>query len=330
MRSVVSGDNGSVLTKVSSVGRSRMKASDFLNRAGNKGATMKPVVAKDISFRKDVNNGGLRSRIPSSLIPQHMAVTEKSFLPPEDKDRECWYDEEEKMWVSVIFPRTVPSGRRDVELLEKWLEEKLAECRGGKTTGATSEEGVKDQLNILMIGFREIVRQTAVGCSERGMLLDKIWKGVSSLLDNVVLQMQDTILSCEERMNALNLRASRHETDVLEMKVRHEQEVKNLQQTIGHKWGKRVDVLKRALMESEERAGGVAGFQRSLNVWWPKFELYSDSVLLEMLRGEDYGGGGYDEDDEYMLPDEALVGDVRRIVEMCLVNCNLVQEDRDN
>ena len=70
---------------------------------------------------------------------------------------------------------------------------------------------VKEQLNVLMIGFREVVRQVATNCTERGMLLDKIWKSMSGLLDFVVREMQDTIISCEGRMGDLNLRASRHE-----------------------------------------------------------------------------------------------------------------------
>jgi hypothetical protein len=189
------------------------------------------------------------------------------------------------------------------------------------------EEGVNEQLNVLMIGFREIVRQTAVGCAERGMLLDKIWKCISSLLDSVVSQMQETILSCEERMNALNIRASRHEADILEMNQRHEQEVRNLQQSIGHKWGKRVEVLKRALIESEERAGGVEGFRHIMKMWWPKFGHYSDSVLLEMVGGEEEEAE--EEEENYLLPDEALAADIKRIVDKCLVNYSLVEKDEE-
>lgn len=68
---------------------------------------------------------------------------------------------------------------------------------------------VKEQLNVLMIGFREVVRQVSVQCTDRGMLLDKIWKAMSGLLDFVVKEMQDTIIACEGRMADLNLRASR-------------------------------------------------------------------------------------------------------------------------
>ena len=83
------------------------------------------------------------------------------------------------------------------------------------------------------------------------MLLDKIWKSMSGLLDYVVREMQDTIIACEGRMGDLNLRASRHEADILQMKERHANEVKVLTQSIGHKWGKRVEVLKQALLTKE-------------------------------------------------------------------------------
>lgn len=156
------------------------------------------------------------------------------------------------MWENKIFPAMHPSGRQDVELLDKWLTDSLAGLGVLEEMSVQSRSAtVREQLNVLMIGFRELVRQVSTQCTQRGMLLDKIWKAMSSLLDFVVGEMQSTIVGCEQRMNDLNLRAGRHESDMLDMKSRHDSEIKVLTQSIGHKWGKRVETLKQALLEKE-------------------------------------------------------------------------------
>ena len=98
-----------------------------------------------------------------------MAVTEKSMFPPEDTEgRKFWYDEKEQVWVSVIFPSMKPSGRHDVALLDDWLNRALAEKALEKGMSSENQSAmVKEQLNVLMIGFREVVRQVATSCTER-------------------------------------------------------------------------------------------------------------------------------------------------------------------
>ena len=94
---------------------------------------------QDVSFLKDaMEKSSLMGRIPPSLIPDHMAVTEKSMFPPDDTEgRKYWYDEKEQIWVSVIFPSMKPSGRQDVSLLDDWLNRSLAEkVRGSEEYGA--------------------------------------------------------------------------------------------------------------------------------------------------------------------------------------------------
>ncbi|GMI16672.1 hypothetical protein TrLO_g10838 [Triparma laevis f. longispina] len=252
-----------------------------------------------------------------------MAVTEKSMFPPaSESGRKFWFDEKEQMWVSVIFPSMKPTGRHDVELLDQWLNRALAEKALGE--GMSSEEQsvmVKEQLNVLMIGFREVVRQVSVQCTDRGMLLDKIWKAMSGLLDFVVKEMQDTIIACEGRMADLNLRASRHEADILQMKERHANEVKVLTQSIGHKWGKRVEVLKQALLGKEKNLQLYSKSVNLLEKWFPSFENYADTVLKNLLPTSNATAI----ETMVMLPEEAVLKDVRRIVDATLVNVELYE-----
>ena len=177
-----------------------------------------------------------------------------------------------------------------------------------------------------MIGFREVVRQVSVQCTDRGMLLDKIWKAMSGLLDFVVKEMQDTIIACEGRMADLNLRASRHEADIMQMKERHKNEVKVLTQSIGHKWGKRVEVLKQALLVKEKDLQTYSKSVSLLEQWFPSFENYADTVLKNLLPESTDSAI----ETMVMLPEEAVLKDVKRIVDSTLVNIDLYEGEESD
>ena len=277
------------------------------------------------------------------MIPPSQRVTEQSMFPPEDTSRECWFDDETKLWVSVVFPSNKPTGRQDVAMLDEWLTRALAKAAlegrpkdygnggdgnnnnnshlqqsggGGGGGGVdavadkTSGDVVRDQLNVLMIGFRELVRQVSTQCHDRGRLLDKIWKSMSSLLDYVVKEMRGTIAACEERMGNLNLRASRHEADMLLLKEQHAQEVKTMTQSLGHKWGSRVEVLKQELIEKEHELRTNIETVKLLGKWFPNFDNYSRSVFTDLLPPV----LTTEMAKMLLLPDEALKNDLQRTV----------------
>ena len=142
----------------------------------------------------------------------------------------------------------------------------------------------------------------AATCSERGELLDRIWKATSSLLDVVAEEMGGTVEKCERRMADLNLRANKHEGVVGRMRRDHGEELRRLTQSVGHKWGKRVEALKVALMEKESEARVHGGTVELLRVWFPRFENYSGTVMRELVGKKDKrkgeGGGEKGEREE--------------------------------
>ncbi|GMI30458.1 hypothetical protein TeGR_g15240 [Tetraparma gracilis] len=285
---------------------------------------------KDTSFLKDTGNKlGLQSKIPPSLVPASQAVTATSMFPPDDPKVETRYDPDTGMWENKIFPAMHPSGRQDVELLDKWLTDSLAGLGVLEEMSVQSRSAtVREQLNVLMIGFRELVRQVSTQCTQRGMLLDKIWKAMSSLLDFVVGEMQSTIVGCEQRMNDLNLRAGRHESDMLDMKSRHDSEIKVLTQSIGHKWGKRVETLKQALLEKEYELQNNLETVTLLQRWFPSFLNYAGTVMNDMLP-RDADDDRNDVDLMVALPEEALMDDLDRVVQHCLMDTKLVKVDEE-
>ena len=268
----------------------------------------------------------MKSHIPPSLIPPAQAVTEKSMFPPDDPGRECWFDEDEKLWVSVIFPSKKPSGRQDVLLLEQWLNQALAEQAIAPGAGPERTSAVvKSQLDVLMVGFREVVRQVAAACAERGRLLDKIWKSMSTLLEFVVKEMRGTIAACEDRMGDLNLRASRHEHDMLLLKELHAQEVKIMTQSLGHKWGGRVEVLKQELISKENELLVNLETVRLLKRWFPNFNNYSHTVFTDLLPAN----MSSEMTMMLLLPEEALKQDMLRTVSCTISDMKMVSCKED-
>ena len=109
-------------------------------------------------------------------MPKHLQVIEKSIFPPSDDSRATTFDPSDQMYHTVVFPALKPAGRRDVALLESWLDEQLQKLGGAGAFGrggsggsrrakpgagveTSSAETVREQLKLLTIGFNEVVRQ---------------------------------------------------------------------------------------------------------------------------------------------------------------------------
>ena len=280
---------------------------------------------RDVSYLRDTPKRELCASLPPSLIPESEMVLEKTMFPPEDKNRQCWYDPDEKVYVSVAFPSQRPTGRHDVALLEEWLTRALGEDEWmNNVNDENRNQIVRDQLAKLQIGFREIVRQVTVTCPERGQLLDRIWKSTSSLLEYVMKQMQTTILTCQQRMEQLNLRAGKHESDLLNMKNRHEEELKILSQTIGHKWGQRIESVKQALIDKEMEARRSQESMALLKIWFPSFHVFAPTVLNSLLPAKDPTSSM-----EMMVlpPEEALKNDIKRVIESTIFDMKFVKDN---
>ena len=287
-----------------------------------------PQQRKDVSFLRDTQTSNLTPSIPPTLIPEADMITEESMFPPEDKARKCWYDPEKKVYVSVVFPSMKPTGRHDVELLSNWLSQALGETNfQSNINNDNRSQIVRNQLSKLQIGFREVVRQVAVTCHERGVLLDKIWKSMSDLLEYVMQQMQTTIMSCESRMGELNLRAGKHESDLLGMKSRHNDEVSILTQTIGYKWGQRLETVKQALIKNEIELESSSQLVAQVKTWFPSFSTYAPTVLSSLLPPLN---NSQLLEQGLLLPEEALKNDIKRVVEKCMFDRKLIEANADS
>jgi len=122
-----------------------------------------------------------------------------SPVPPPEEDRaNSEYDEEERMWITTVFPARRPAGRRDVALLKRWVDRHVVPLEE-VIDYKTSEE----QAKVLAIALNEIVRQVSVHCVERGELLAEVWQRYSTIFSRATFQAEQTRKTLEINKNEL-------------------------------------------------------------------------------------------------------------------------------
>ncbi|CAM9530654.1 unnamed protein product [Ectocarpus sp. 4 AP-2014] len=167
---------------------------------------------------------------------------------------------------------------------------------GGATASAaiaTAEEArkaakIRAQMNVLMVGFFEVIRQVTQHCAERGRLLDRIWRSLNELFEFVLWEMSRTVARCEERLELMNAVVEQERADRESRETMHKNELQLTEELINgrqdnHTWSKKV----RQLKDQEVRYGSIVAENErtvaTLKQWLPNFETYGDSVLAKVL-----------------------------------------------
>ena len=166
-------------------------------------------------------------RIPPSLVPPNLHITEESLTRPTDIDpSQTTWDGVSGSWHTVLFPVAKPSSRKDVKILQTWMENALAEQEqfyeaamatatsengGGETNASSHKDTPAKKLLILANGtipiltmtINEIVRQVSTHCVEQGELLDKVWRSFLELFDRILLETKTTVKRYQKKMQSL-------------------------------------------------------------------------------------------------------------------------------
>jgi hypothetical protein len=82
----------------------------------------------------------------------------------ENQKAGSFYSEEEGKWMQAIFPSSHPAGRKEVDLLRRWLDDR---ARRATTADARAQ--------VARIAFREVLRQVATSSVDRAMILQDVW-----------------------------------------------------------------------------------------------------------------------------------------------------------
>ncbi|KNC49337.1 uncharacterized protein AMSG_05336 [Thecamonas trahens ATCC 50062] len=132
------------------------------------------------------NRGGsVGNGLPASKIPKSDYVVTSSPLPGKGPD--SVYSAADGLWHTTVFPRAVPSSRRDVDLLNEWIEAKTSQLAAEaddplKLIAATN--------SIYSIAIHEVTRQVTVQCAPRGKLLTKLFRKYVALFQRILKLVQ--------------------------------------------------------------------------------------------------------------------------------------------
>ena len=137
---------------------------------------------------------------PESKIPPefHMydedPVVSSSLVNPQSA--ESRYDPKGKTWTARRFPSLHPTARSEVVLTAGAVDAMLA--RLGKRQRTTPEgraveslQELLDETRVWDMAITEVVRQTFVGCSQRGVLLDRAHKGLMEIVQALAAKVED-------------------------------------------------------------------------------------------------------------------------------------------
>jgi hypothetical protein len=107
----------------------------------------------------------------------------KEFFKRFHSQKNTFKTDKDKLWHTVIFPTHKPSGRKEVFLLEEWLNNMLHQNLGRSEDPLAA---VKEAEKLYSIVFNEIIRQVWVTCAERGQLMQKIWHKYMQLFEHIL------------------------------------------------------------------------------------------------------------------------------------------------
>eukprot|EP01116_Phalansterium_solitarium_P008865 TRINITY_DN2282_c0_g2_i2.p1 TRINITY_DN2282_c0_g2~~TRINITY_DN2282_c0_g2_i2.p1 ORF type:complete len:631 (-),score=255.40 TRINITY_DN2282_c0_g2_i2:92-1951(-) len=108
------------------------------------------------------------ARFPSSLPTLKIRTSARASGQPSGVDRELF--------------QNVPTGRREVLLLDQWLNKEL----DANQFTEDPLNAVKQAQQLYSICFHELLRQVRATCTERGTLMEKIWSDYLQLFEDIL------------------------------------------------------------------------------------------------------------------------------------------------
>eukprot|EP01112_Ceratiomyxa_fruticulosa_P015466 TRINITY_DN4547_c0_g1_i1.p1 TRINITY_DN4547_c0_g1~~TRINITY_DN4547_c0_g1_i1.p1 ORF type:complete len:838 (+),score=208.06 TRINITY_DN4547_c0_g1_i1:368-2881(+) len=137
--------------------------------------------SRDISHLLDKPSKNVK--VPQTKIPTQYHVVEVSATAPSTPSQQTFFSEKDKMWHTTVFPSLKPTSRQEVLLLDKWLNDMLAE---NVAKVQDPVEAVKEAQQLYSMCFHEIIRQVYVHCAERGQLMEKVWYRYLQLFEHIL------------------------------------------------------------------------------------------------------------------------------------------------
>jgi len=160
------------------------------------------------------NPNVLVRNIPATLIPREYFVYSKSPIAYgliKDGTEHVISNEDGNEWQTLVFPSHKPSKRVEIYLLAKTMDEMLAKMNEEEKKPILESdyfdikiERIKKSFKIHIAALFEIYRQVFSTCTERGIMLQKIYSYFSEFFESIMSLLQDERKKCLDFQNIIN------------------------------------------------------------------------------------------------------------------------------
>jgi len=221
----------------------------------------------------------------------------------------------EDMPSPMLFATNKPCSRADAAVLNRWVTgvlDRYAEKMAAGQEGTTSTQMVDELVPLLSLGLHELVRQVNQHCSERGVVLEKIWRTYVELFDKALAETRSLMRFHKARTLRVDNALQSTKKEMGEQQNKCPEQISQLSRTLVKKFGQRQEKLQATL----EKLGHENVTMRQLikthtdsrRSFFPLFDKYKNSSFRDALQLSQK------ELPAHTTPESRLAADFKRIL----------------
>lgn len=194
----------------------------------------------------------------------------------------------------ILFPPNKPSSRADAAILNRWVSVAFANYAqrvAGWSPEASDDEvarAVEELVPVLSIGLHEIVRQVRQHCTERALVLEKIWRTYVELFERALSETRAALRRHREKTARVEAELEQIQLEVHELQKKHPEQLERLSSTLSGKFTQRQSELAEQIQtkkgESKALNNHFQEQENSFHAFFPMFNKYKDSSLKRPVQ----------------------------------------------
>jgi len=166
-------------------------------------------------------------------------------------------------------------------LLDAWITRSMEQYQ--RTCADDLVRAVEDLAPVLSIALHELVRQVMHHCTERGVVLKKIWETYVQLFNRVLKQMQTSLYDHRRRTGEVSSVLGSARDELEQVRRNHPDHMQKVISDLEAQFTKRQHEVEAELNEHEAENTRLKTDLRNhhgeLEMWYPSFQLYQDSYI---------------------------------------------------
>lgn len=224
-----------------------------------------------------------------------------------------WFED---MPPPVLFAGNKPSSKADAAMLNRYITNVLdnyaAKLAAGEEPDTELSKRVDELVPLLSIGLHELVRQISQHCSERGVVLEKMWRTYVELFDRALAETRAMLRFHKMRTERVHEELQRTRNELEGVSQKHPEQISKLSKTLTAKFIQRQEELETSLKKIRHENGIMQQLKKShkdsTRSWFPLFDAYKDCKFRAALEASPAGLPAT------TTPESRLAADFKRIL----------------